>query len=74
MSSGDWPARLIARRALPPGATITFAFFAVEALVSEALGMDLSRRPVWIRVIANLAYLASCVLLMLLILRWLIHS
>jgi hypothetical protein len=70
----DLPAWLIARRALPPGATITFALFAAGAIVSGAVGMDLSRRPVWIGVIANLAYLAGCVLLMLLTLRWLIHT
>jgi hypothetical protein len=65
----DLPAWIFARRALPPGATITFAFFAVGAIVSGAVGMDLSRRPVWVRVVTNAAYLAGCVLLMLLVLR-----
>jgi D-alanyl-lipoteichoic acid acyltransferase DltB (MBOAT superfamily) len=42
----DLPAWAVTRRVLPPGATIAFMFFGLGVLISEALGMDLSRRPV----------------------------
>jgi hypothetical protein len=61
----DIPAWIVARRALPPGATVAFAFFAVGAIASDQLHMDVSRRSIWARGSINLAYLATCILTML---------
>lgn len=63
----DVPAWIVARRLLPPGATVAFILFALGAIASDALGMDLSGRPPHVRVVANVAYLVVCVAAMLLI-------
>ena len=68
----DVPAWVVTRRVLPPGATIVFFFFGLGAVISEAAHMDLSRWPVAARAAVNLAYLALCVVLMLLIVLWLV--
>jgi D-alanyl-lipoteichoic acid acyltransferase DltB (MBOAT superfamily) len=69
----DLPAWLFTGRVLPPGATIAFAFFATGAIASDATHMDLSRIPIWVRVITNLGYIGGCILLMLAVVRWMIH-
>jgi hypothetical protein len=69
----DLPAWVFARQVLPPGATITFIFFASGAIVSEMVGMDISRQPAWIRAVSNVAYLLVCVLLTLLIIKLIIR-
>jgi hypothetical protein len=61
----DLPAWVATRRALPPGATIAFAFFGLGAVASEAAHMDLSRRPFRTRAAINAAYLAGSVAAML---------
>lgn len=63
----DIPAWIATRRVLPPGATIAFAMFAVVALVGDEMHMDLSHWPFAGRAAINLAYLAGCVILMLLV-------
>ncbi len=68
----DAPAWLAVRRVLPPGATIAFVLFGLGVVISEALHMDLSRWPVVGRVLVNLAYIAGCVITMLVIVRVLI--
>lgn len=61
----DLPAWEVMRRPLPPGATIAFILFGFGAIVGEALHMDLSRWPVGLRALANIAYLVICVAAML---------
>jgi hypothetical protein len=68
----DLPAWMFARRVLPPGATIAFFFFGLGAIASESMRMDLSGWPVAGRAAVNVAYLASSVALMLLIVRLLV--
>jgi D-alanyl-lipoteichoic acid acyltransferase DltB (MBOAT superfamily) len=63
----DLPAWLFTRRVLAPGATIAFTFFGFGAILGETFHMDLSRWPVWGRVIVNLAYLVGSVLATLVI-------
>jgi MBOAT membrane-bound O-acyltransferase family protein len=65
----DLPAWAVARRPLPPGATIAFAFFGLGAIGSEAARMDLSHRPFRARAAVNAAYLAGSVAAMLVIVR-----
>jgi D-alanyl-lipoteichoic acid acyltransferase DltB (MBOAT superfamily) len=65
----DIPAWLIARRVLPPGATIAFIMFGVGAVASDAVHMNLWRLPEWMRGVVNVIYLAVCVLAMLLLVR-----
>ena len=67
----DLPAWAFTRRVLPPGATIAFAMFGLGAVLSERFHMNLSSWPVWARAAINVAYLAGCVGVMLLIVRWL---
>jgi len=67
----DLPAWASARRALPPGATITFVMFGVGAIVGEWLHMDLSRLPIPARAAVNVGYVSGCIGAMLLIVRWL---
>lgn len=63
----DLPAWAVSRRVLPPGATITFVLFGIGAVISERLHMDLSKWPVPARAALNLAYLAGCIGIMLVI-------
>ncbi len=70
----DVPAWVVVRRVLPPGATIAFTLFGLGVLVSEALHMDLSRWPLVARAALNVAYLAGCVLAMLLIVLAMIRT
>jgi hypothetical protein len=66
----DLPAWVVVGRVLPPGGTLVFVLFGLGAVLGEALGMDLSRRPVPARAAVNAAYLAACSAVMLvLILR-----
>ena len=50
-------------RRVNPFVTVWFTLYGVVAVVSDALGMDLSRLPGPARVAVNLAYLAGCYLL-----------
>ena len=50
-------------RRVNPFVTVWFTLYGVVAVVSDALGMDLSRFPGPVRVAVNLAYLAGCYLL-----------
>ena len=61
----DVPAWLFTRRILPPGATIAFILFGLGVVASERFHMDMSRRPVQVRVAVNSAYLVTCIGLML---------
>jgi D-alanyl-lipoteichoic acid acyltransferase DltB (MBOAT superfamily) len=70
----DVPAWLAVRRVLPPGATIAFTLFGLGVVMSEALRMDLSRWPLAGRAAVNIAYLAGCVAVMLLIVRAIVSS
>jgi D-alanyl-lipoteichoic acid acyltransferase DltB (MBOAT superfamily) len=63
----DLPAWVASRRVLPPGATITFVLFGLGAILSDALHMDLSAWPFAVRAGVNLAYVAGCVFLMLVV-------
>lgn len=63
----DLPAWAFTRRVLPPGATITFILFGLGAVAGEALHMDLSKRPVGVRVLVNVGYLVACMAAMLLL-------
>jgi len=65
----DIPAWVVMRRVLPPGGTIAFILFGTGLLVSERVGLDLSRRPVWVRAATNAGYLAACIGGMLAIVR-----
>jgi len=65
----DLAAWSVARRALPPGATIAFILFALGVVLSERLDMDLSGWPLPGRAVINAGYLATCVLTMLVIVR-----
>ena len=42
-----------------PAVTILFAIFGAFALINEKLGIDLSGRPVWWRVLVNLCWLGA---------------
>jgi hypothetical protein len=57
----DLPAWAVARRFLPPGGTIAFVLFGAGVLVGEKLHLDLSNRPVSIRVAANGAYFGTSI-------------
>lgn len=61
----DLPAWAVARRILPPGATIAFILFGLGAIVGETFHIDLSRWPAGLRALANIAYLVTCVAVML---------
>jgi D-alanyl-lipoteichoic acid acyltransferase DltB (MBOAT superfamily) len=56
----DIPAWVLARRVLPPGATLAFIMFGLGAVLSEMFNMDLSSWPFVARVATNVAYLAGC--------------
>jgi hypothetical protein len=56
----DIPAWVLARRVLPPGATLAFTMFGLGAALSEMFNMDLSPWPFLARVATNVAYLAGC--------------
>jgi len=57
----DLPAWVVARRILPPGGTIAFVLFGTGVLAGDKLRLDLSNRPVGLRVAANSAYLTTSV-------------
>jgi hypothetical protein len=42
-----------------PEVTLLFAVFGALALLSEALGLDLSRFPPWVRAASNLGWLTT---------------
>lgn len=65
----DVPAWLFTRRLLPPGATIAFTVLGAGSVASERLQMDMSRLPVEARAAINVAYLATGVGAMLLVVR-----
>jgi len=65
----DVPAWAATRRALPPGATISFILFGLGAVLSERFKMDIARWPVTWRALVNVGYLAACVVAMLLVVR-----
>jgi hypothetical protein len=65
----DLPAWIVTRRVFPPGGTIAFTLFGVGLIVSQRAGMNLSTRPPAFRVAVNVAYLATCTGLMLVIAR-----
>jgi hypothetical protein len=65
----DLPAWIASRRVLPPGGTIAFTLFGAGLVASRRAGMNLSARPPAFRVAVNLAYLATCTGLMLVIAR-----
>jgi hypothetical protein len=43
-----------------PFVTVWFVLYGAVTVVSEALHMDLSRLPAWVRIVINLAYLIGC--------------
>lgn len=50
----------LARGKMPvPAVTILFAIFGAFALIGEALHINLSRRPAWVRAAANLCWLGA---------------
>jgi hypothetical protein len=66
----DLPAWLFARRVVPPGATIAFTLFGLGVIFSEWFHMDISRWPARARAATNIAYLAACIGVMLLVVSW----
>lgn len=66
----DLPAWAFARKALPPGGTIAFVLLGIGAILSEQFHMDLSRWTKLGRAAINIAYLAGCIVAMLLMVRW----
>jgi D-alanyl-lipoteichoic acid acyltransferase DltB (MBOAT superfamily) len=69
----DLPAWVITRRILPPGATIAFILFGLGAVLSDALHMDMSRWSFAGRATVIAGYLASCVVAMLAIVRYIVQ-
>ena len=63
----DLPAWVVVRRVLPPGGTIAFTLLGAGLVASQRTGMNLSTRPTGVRVAVNVAYVATCTGLMLVI-------
>jgi D-alanyl-lipoteichoic acid acyltransferase DltB (MBOAT superfamily) len=68
----DVPAWVITRRILPPGATIAFVLFGLGAVVSDAFHMDMSRWSFAGRATVIAGYLATSVIAMLAIVRYIV--
>jgi hypothetical protein len=63
----------LGRRVRFPELTLLFAVFGLGALAGEAVRMDLSRSPVMIRAVANVAYLAVSILIWWCVLHVALH-
>jgi D-alanyl-lipoteichoic acid acyltransferase DltB (MBOAT superfamily) len=54
-----------------PKVTLLFAIFGALTLLSNALGIDLSRHPTWKRVLANLGWIGAGFAIRMLVMIWL---